>query len=892
MKRLKISALVAVVAAAAVVVVLGARIFLVPRESRPPAVAQEAVSEPVTAGTTASPSPKECRASIDQETGGQTNPNCDLLEQASVTATIAHLKKVDQSCPPPTQKEKGGKCVLNQDVVLDEALDLASFTHLNCKGYRLTPTTVGSGATRSVPEVAFLLNGTFGAKIQDCVIDGFDFGVTIVNSKLPEEVKDDPGAVSLLSNKVLGNTITSRYQGVTIVSADNNQIKDNAISVTSGGGLNVSVWKDSDFNQIVNNTVTGNSSGAEASPWYPGGPDIDWFTADGIMIDGDAANLFNFLIGDTFLQFPSNTTDVDVPEGNLVEGNTVTLPYDVASQSPYAIFTTSSEGTVIRGNTINAAYLGIVSSGSYDDMLFVSQCSLDASRLCISDDDCFIAGVDESSKGTCGTRISREVDRRERDAVIEGNTLSDLAYGIDIGESINPMVRNNNISNVTFYGMGLYSAALETATATRNAISNVRVGFYLARGTAGFFGAKISLNDVTNPSLRAVNVPGAYPNAPGFNPTELSVDDRGNYWGHDCSYSGGLYNPGGFGFRPGILNSLSRTHFVGQNGWAVGSSGRILKTTNGGQSWTVQASGTTVSLSDVYFVNADTGWAVGQYGTILKTTNGGQTWTPQTSNTVAHLGRVFFVDANNGWADGSIPGVNDGIFLRTTNGGATWTVTSAGQILGLPAGIPGWLGSLRFFSSSVGWAVGGAPATYGGSGIFKTTNGGATWVRKFSVAQGQSAIFFADQQNGWTVGPVGSMYRTTDGGENWMPLTLGTTLSLSDVHFADTSTGWAVGSPGTIFKTTNGGNSWTSRFFGSTAAIGDVHALNASTVVVTGGDGFIRRTTNGGTSWVVAYNGEIVPAGADSNMPFVIDSHAYGVPVSATPDASLPAICQ
>jgi photosystem II stability/assembly factor-like uncharacterized protein len=50
---------------------------------------------------------------------------------------------------------------------------------------------------------------------------------------------------------------------------------------------------------------------------------------------------------------------------------------------------------------------------------------------------------------------------------------------------------------------------------------------------------------------------------------------------------------------------------------------KISKTTNGGNNWFIQLSGMTKSLRSVYFVNQTTGWAVGDSGIILKTTDGG-----------------------------------------------------------------------------------------------------------------------------------------------------------------------------------------------------------------------------------------------------------------------------
>ena len=43
------------------------------------------------------------------------------------------------------------------------------------------------------------------------------------------------------------------------------------------------------------------------------------------------------------------------------------------------------------------------------------------------------------------------------------------------------------------------------------------------------------------------------------------------------------------------------------------------------------------SLSSVYFTDANTGYAVGGFGTIVKTTNGGTTWTALSSGTTNDL---------------------------------------------------------------------------------------------------------------------------------------------------------------------------------------------------------------------------------------------------------------
>src|SRR5262249_1317752 len=74
-------------------------------------------------------------------------------------------------------------------------------------------------------------------------------------------------------------------------------------------------------------------------------------------------------------------------------------------------------------------------------------------------------------------------------------------------------------------------------------------------------------------------------------------------------------------------NNLRGASFTDANtGTVVGEYGTIVRTTDGGNSWTIQASGTTQTLWDVSFIDANNGTAVGEGGTILGTTDGGDHW--------------------------------------------------------------------------------------------------------------------------------------------------------------------------------------------------------------------------------------------------------------------------
>ena len=98
----------------------------------------------------------------------------------------------------------------------------------------------------------------------------------------------------------------------------------------------------------------------------------------------------------------------------------------------------------------------------------------------------------------------------------------------------------------------------------------------------------------------------------------------------------------------------------------VAEGGSIFKTSDGGNFWISQISGTTSGLFSVACPNLNYGTVVGTIGKILNTTDGGLNWIPQISNTTKPLYSVSFSDSLNGIAVGE-----EGIILRTINGGVT-----------------------------------------------------------------------------------------------------------------------------------------------------------------------------------------------------------------------------
>lgn len=87
-----------------------------------------------------------------------------------------------------------------------------------------------------------------------------------------------------------------------------------------------------------------------------------------------------------------------------------------------------------------------------------------------------------------------------------------------------------------------------------------------------------------------------------------------------------------------------------QNGWAVGRNGRILRSQDGGASWTSDSSPTTAYLYDVAGTAADDVWAVGGQGTVLRWD--GTSWSVVPSGVRSSLIRVHIYAKDEIWFSG------------------------------------------------------------------------------------------------------------------------------------------------------------------------------------------------------------------------------------------------
>jgi photosystem II stability/assembly factor-like uncharacterized protein len=183
-------------------------------------------------------------------------------------------------------------------------------------------------------------------------------------------------------------------------------------------------------------------------------------------------------------------------------------------------------------------------------------------------------------------------------------------------------------------------------------------------------------------------------------------------------------------------------------------------------------------LYSVYFTSVNTGYAVGLSGTILKTVDGGTTWTTYSSGPINWLTSVYFTDANTGYIAGE--GETGELILKTNDAGTTWNTIYSGSTDALF--------SICFPNVNTGYAVGG----YGI--ILKTINAGSTWTTLTSGTTAElSSVFFTDDNTGYAVGyngnnGKGTIIKTINGGTTWDTLSSGTTHPLNSVFFTDANT--------------------------------------------------------------------------------------------------------
>jgi photosystem II stability/assembly factor-like uncharacterized protein len=258
-------------------------------------------------------------------------------------------------------------------------------------------------------------------------------------------------------------------------------------------------------------------------------------------------------------------------------------------------------------------------------------------------------------------------------------------------------------------------------------------------------------------------------------------------------------------------------------------------------------------LTKVVFPTASTGYITTADGQVLKTTDGGLTWTAKQVAPASVMllsltcpnDQVIFVSGKDDF---------DGYCYKSINGGTTWTqITGPWSFIGI-----------NFPTTTTGYS-------FTDGELYKSTDGGIYWnrVNQLWDAFDADKARFCSRDTGVILDFDGEMFRTTDGGTNVTPvnefLTYNNTYKLVDVEFISSTQGYAIDYQGGVFRTMDAGASWSQIKSPSTESGADYGTsavwANGNTVLVVGYETMLL-SKDGGSSFKNYFNQQGISTGA------------------------------
>jgi photosystem II stability/assembly factor-like uncharacterized protein len=333
-------------------------------------------------------------------------------------------------------------------------------------------------------------------------------------------------------------------------------------------------------------------------------------------------------------------------------------------------------------------------------------------------------------------------------------------------------------------------------------------------------------------------------------------------------------------------NDLNDVYFINDSvGWAVGNNSAILKTINGGATWTNQYAPRWHNLQSVHFINEKTGWSVGDDKFIIKTTDGGKSWNDSEINSDLYSFKpscVYFLNDSVGW-EGSGYYYSGGtvyILLHSTkDGGKTWKTVMIDMNSYSPYSGFMKIDDLIFTDDMNGFGVG-----TGGTTCFfiRTNDGGQHWEYKawYDIATFiRKTISVIDSDHIYLSASNDHYWFTEDGGKNWIEHT---TLDKYDIngknrffkfHFTDTLNGIATYGlsygdnndatfhdyyeiNGQTYRTNDGGNTWTKLEKNGQPYMNNMFIFKSNKICGVGPNGNIYISLDSGKNWST-YNNDI-----------------------------------
>jgi photosystem II stability/assembly factor-like uncharacterized protein len=240
-----------------------------------------------------------------------------------------------------------------------------------------------------------------------------------------------------------------------------------------------------------------------------------------------------------------------------------------------------------------------------------------------------------------------------------------------------------------------------------------------------------------------------------------------------------------------VFEDSLKGYVLGGNIWF---SSVVLSTKDGGKTWNIDSLPAQMFFANSYS-NDKQLYASSLEGGVWALNEGTHTWENKINGTGARSNSVAFWNKNLGFvATGAA--FQYGKIIRYKQNYQQDTIFDYEQELK----------AVCFSDSLTVHAVG-----YGM--IIRSTDAGKSWVVSPSKDDFFQSICFPSAKVGYTVGSIGSIFKTTNSGESWQALREGGKLSVSDigfraVHFCTEQQGAIVGDAGTVWTTQNGGVTW------------------------------------------------------------------------------------
>jgi photosystem II stability/assembly factor-like uncharacterized protein len=327
-------------------------------------------------------------------------------------------------------------------------------------------------------------------------------------------------------------------------------------------------------------------------------------------------------------------------------------------------------------------------------------------------------------------------------------------------------------------------------------------------------------------------------------------------------------------------NTLTDMACSGSTCYASGEFGTLLKSTDGGSTWAGIVTGLTHNLNRVRLASGSPDrLVVGSGCALRRSDDGGDTFSrlPFTAtDTGCSTGAVSFSfpTSSTGYlllSDTRVLATQDGgrsFSRRTAVPGGANDLLCTGERTCFTAGLAGQI--QRTADGGVSWApVGGLGgqvlngleqvdehtlyAVGTNRTLLKSTDGGATWIRKavnnLPVSHFRSIRCGTPLHCLITVETSSMIVRTTDGGETFSTVVPSSDPTLA-VEFAGASRALAAGVAGSAEVSNDAGSTWTPV---GHRIQGNFHVLAAvsNAVAYAGGEqGVLARTTDGGQTWV------------------------------------------